>query len=66
MTLEELRRQLHEQIEAASTDVEVKRSALRLAEINLAFLQGQLHSLNQIRIEEQPIYSSGEENGHAP
>jgi hypothetical protein len=61
MTLEELKAQLQQQIEQASAGVAAKQAALRQAEIDLAFLQGQLHGLNQIRIEEKPIYSNGTE-----
>jgi len=61
MTLQELKAQIQQQIEVKAADVEAMRQALRQAEINLAFLQGQLHGLNQIRIEEQPIYSSSED-----
>jgi hypothetical protein len=60
MTLEELKAQLQQQIQQAVTDVDAKRAALRQAEIDLAFLQGQLHGLNQIRIE-MPVYSNGSE-----
>ena len=59
MTLDELKQSLQQQIEAATADVEHHTAELRKAEIKLAFLQGQLHGLNQIRIE-RPIYSSSD------
>lgn len=65
MILDELKHQLRQQIEAKAADVEAKKQALRTAEIDLAFLQGQLHGLNQIQIVE-PVYSSGEDGSDAP
>lgn len=64
MTVDELKKQITERIEQATIDTETKRQALRTAEIELAFLQGQLHMLNQIQIEERPVYTSGV-NGQA-
>jgi|GEM_PF-3254535 hypothetical protein len=63
MTLDELKQSLQQQIQTAMIDVNAKHAQLRQAEIDLAFLQGQLHGLSQIRIEE-PIYSSSD-TGHA-
>jgi hypothetical protein len=60
MTLDELKQSLQEQIASAVADVGAKQAALRQAENNLAFLQGQLHGLNQIRISE-PVYTNGVE-----
>ncbi len=58
MTLEELKQSLQEQITQAEETAAKAQVLLRQAEIDLAFLRGQLHGLNQIRIE-QPIYSNG-------
>jgi hypothetical protein len=65
MQLQDLIEQLRQELAAAEADVAAKERALRQAEIRAAFLQGQIHGLSQIRIEERPIYSSGEEDGSA-
>lgn len=63
MTLDELKQQLAAQLEQAEQDEDAARASLRRAELQTAFLRGQLAGLNSIRIEELPAYSEG---GDAP
>lgn len=60
MTLDELKQSIKEQLEAADETVIKAQALCRQAEINQAFLRGQLHALNQIVIE-RPVYTDGVE-----
>lgn len=59
--LEEIKAQLREQIKAAADTEEAARVALRKAEIQLAYVRGQLDALNQLTIE-RPLYSEGQDS----
>lgn len=61
MILDELKSQLKEQIKAAADTEEAARAALRKAEIQLAYVRGQLDALNMLQVEE-PIYSEGQDS----
>jgi hypothetical protein len=60
MTLEELKQSIKDQLEQADKTVIEAQAVFRQAEINQAFLRGQLHALNQIVIE-RPVYTDGQE-----
>jgi hypothetical protein len=60
MTLDDIKRQLKDEIKVAADAEEAARAALRRAEIQLAYVRGQFDALNQIQAE-QPIYSEGED-----
>lgn len=61
MTLDELRQQLVEQVGQAEQAEDAARAALRRAEIQTAFVRGQLAGLSMITIEEKPAYSEGQD-----
>ena len=59
MTLDDLRRELADQLTQAEQAEDAARAALRRAELDAAFLRGQLAGLARIAVEEQPTYSEG-------
>jgi len=59
MTLDELRQQLGDQLAQAEQAEDAARAALRRAELDAAFLRGQLAGLARITVEERPAYSEG-------